>query len=198
MKKTFIIVSLLFLLMITFYSCKKQDEPSPETLYDTLVVNSAYTVHTLKESTILTLNATMNDAISYLWMPGGEITPMINITTEGNYSVRINTHSQEFNYEVLVLFEGSDCYVPNSFSPNNDGINDTWHPCFSLVNSDNYSLNIFDKDNLKLFSSDDINAAWDGYYGGNLMPTAYYYYVISYQTMSGETKNRNGMIQLVL
>lgn len=198
MKKTFQIVSLLFLLIITFYSCKKQDIPSPETLYDTLAVNSAYTVHTLKESTILTLNATMTDAISYLWMPVGETTPMINIATEGSYSVRINTHSQEFNYEVLVLFEGSDCYVPNSFSPNNDGINDIWHPYFSLISSDNYVLNIFDKDNITLFSSNDLNASWDGHYKGHLMPAAYYYYVISYQTMSGETKSRNGMIQLVL
>ena len=198
MKKIISLIVFLSLLTFMFFSCKKQDDPSPETLYDTLTVNTVYTVHTLNESTILTLDATLTDAESYLWSPNGEITPMINITAEGNYSVRITTHSQELNFEVLVLFEGSDCFIPNSFTPNNDSINDTWRPFFSVISDENYLVNIYDNNNLKLFSSTDKNASWGGYHNGILMPAAYYYYVISYQTLSGETKTRNGMLQLVL
>lgn len=198
MKKIFNFVLFLSLLTITFFSCKKQDDASPETIYDTLKVNTAYTEYTLKESTILTLDATMADAVSYLWTPGNNTTSMINVTDENYYTVKITTSVEEFNYGVLILFEGSDCYIPNSFTPNNDNLNDTWHPFFTEISEENYLLNIYDKENVKLYSTQNYQDGWDGYYNGNLMPADYYYYVLSYQTLSGETKTRNGMLQLVL
>ena len=194
----FVISLSLSVLLLLFFSCKKQDAPSPDTLYDTLKVNSANTVHNLSENTILTLDATMPDANAYLWMPGNITTPAINITEEGNYTVKITTTLQEYNYEVLVLYQGSDCFIPNSFTPNDDGINDIWHPLFSDISDENFSLYIYDKDNVKLFSSTNKDAEWNGVFNGTLMPAAYYYYVISYQTLGGEIKTRNGMLQLVL
>lgn len=200
MKKISNLVLLLSLLTITLFSCKKQDDPSPETIYDTLKVDKPYTDYTLKESTILTLDATMADAVSYLWTPGNNTTSMINITDENYYTVKITTSVEEFNYGVLVIFEGSDCFIPNSFTPNNDNLNDIWRPLFYeiKISEENYLLNIYDKENVKMYSTQNFHEGWDGYYNGNLMPADYYYYVLSYQTMAGETKSRNGMLQLVL
>ncbi len=197
MKNTLHILIVFSVLTMAFFSCKKQKDPSPETLYDTLKVNGSAT-HTLNENTILTLDATTADAVSYLWQPGNYTSPMISITQEGDYKVKITTQSSEYNYDILVLFVGSDCYIPNSFTPNNDGVNDTWHPFFSAISSENYSLNIFDKNNTKLFSTSSKDAAWDGYFNGILMTADYYYYAVSYKTTGGETKNRNGMLQLIL
>ena len=198
MKKLCFPALLVLVLTGVFISCKKQDVPPSETLYDTLKVNTAYTVYTMGENTILTLDATTPGAVAYLWMPDFNTTPMITITKEGNYSVKVTTHDNEFDYSLLVLFSGSDCYIPNSFSPNNDGVNDYWHPFFANISAEKFLLNIYDNENLKLFSSTNVDAKWDGYYNGALMPAGYYYYVLSYRTIDGETKNRNGMLQLVL
>lgn len=54
-------------------------------------------------------------------------------------------------------------YVPNSFSPlNQDGINDDFKPVLSGVNPEKYEFTIFDRWGEILFTTTDIDEAWDG------------------------------------
>jgi gliding motility-associated-like protein len=77
-------------------------------------------------------------------------------------------------------------------------LNDTWRPYFYNISTENYYLYVYNADNVKLFTTEDPLQAWDGKYHGQLMPAGYYYYVINYQTISGDSKTKNGMLQLVL
>jgi gliding motility-associated-like protein len=182
---------------LTNSSCKKQDNPEPATLYDTLIVNQLGMEYSLSENTILTLDATIADSAGYLWTPGNQITPQIQTTHDGYYTVKITTSSQEYNFSVLIFYRGNDCYIPNSFSPNNDGVNDVWKPSFVNVSAENYHLKIFNSDNLKIFESSDMDEGWTGHYQGSLLPAASYYYVLNYRTIQNESKSKNGMIQLL-
>jgi gliding motility-associated-like protein len=195
MKKILIVV--VPVLLITTFSCKKQDTVKHDTVYDTIKVNSNIE-YQLLENTVLTLDATNLEASAYVWTPGNYTTPSINVTTDGIYTVKVTIHGSTYVYEVVVYYQGSDCYIPDSFTPNGDGLNDIWDPSFINIKDEDFLLNIYDAQNKKLFSSTNQHDGWDGKYNGNLMPAGYYYYTISYKTVIGEPKSRNGMLQLVL
>jgi len=196
MKKAVLFIGLLSLILV--FSCKKQEVAQPDKVNDTLRVNSPNMSYELNENTILTLDATTPGATGYLWTPGGYTTPSINVFVEGVWTVQIEAHPSPQTCKITVYYKGTNCYIPNSFTPNGDSINDTWSPVFFNVKDQNFLLNVYDASNKKIFSSTNINAQWDGKFNGNLMPVDYYYYTVAFETNSGEKKSRNGMLQLVM
>jgi gliding motility-associated-like protein len=60
----------------------------------------------------------------------------------------------------LVAVEGFLFYVPNSFTPNNDGINDVFKPVFTGISS--YRIEIHDRWGEIVFTSDDPYEPWLG------------------------------------
>jgi gliding motility-associated-like protein len=65
----------------------------------------------------------------------------------------------------------------NAFSPNNDGINDTWQiPALSLY--PDCRVDIFDRYGRVLFHSIGYNKPWDGKFNGKPLPPGTYYFVI--------------------
>jgi gliding motility-associated-like protein len=70
--------------------------------------------------------------------------------------------------------------IPSAFSPNGDGINDVW----GLNGAKNiliHSLYVFNRWGEKIYSSTDINFAWDGTYKGEIVPTGVYTYYLFYE-----------------
>lgn len=53
-------------------------------------------------------------------------------------------------------------YVPNAFTPNDDGINDYFLPIMLNVLEDNYELVIYDRWGNLIFETHDIHQSWDG------------------------------------
>ncbi len=71
-------------------------------------------------------------------------------------------------------------YLPNAFSPNDDGVNDTFraYPAAG-VDFQAFELKVFDRWGALLFESDDAEHGWDGTHKGQLMDTgvvAWYVY----------------------
>ncbi len=58
-------------------------------------------------------------------------------------------------------------YVPNSFSPNNDGVNDYWLPIGNAIDVETYELMVFSRWGDKVFESTDPEKGWDGSHTGN-------------------------------
>ena len=57
-------------------------------------------------------------------------------------------------------------YVPNSFSPNNDGINDVFKPITNAVDPEYYHLMIFNRWGEMVFETKDSKQGWEGDYKG--------------------------------
>ncbi len=67
--------------------------------------------------------------------------------------------------------------IPNVFSPNGDGINDTWDLSF-LKNYPYCSVDIFNRYGQLLFHSIGYTKNWDGNYNNQALPIGTYYYII--------------------
>jgi gliding motility-associated-like protein len=84
-------------------------------------------------------------------------------------------------------------YVPNTFTPNKDLINDTWFAKATCINA--FNCLIFNRWGEKIMELKDINEAWDGTYKGKNVPDGVYVYLIEAETNDG-TIYKNGHITL--
>ncbi len=71
-------------------------------------------------------------------------------------------------------------YVPNAFSPNADGLNDTFGPEGVGLDLDDYEMLIYDRWGGLIFKSHDVNDRWDGKIkgSGKYQPVGVYNWVI--------------------
>ena len=95
----------------------------------------------------------------------------------------------------------SQLFIPNAFSPDGDGINDTWTIRGGLYNYPNNNLVIFNRWGLKVYEADGYNNNWDGNNKGNTnsgndskLPVGTYFYVLD---LNGNGKNvKKGFVYL--
>ena len=81
-------------------------------------------------------------------------------------------------------------YIPNSFSPNEDGINDVWKPVGVTLDATNYKLTIFDRWGEQVFTTTDLNEGWNGSKsaGGYYVDAGVYTYLIKVTSATTEEK----------
>ena len=143
------------------------------------------------------LDATQSFNATYLWSTGA-LSPSITVTTPGLYRVEVSSVCLTVEDQSEVVPE-EDCeeevdsgpvfYIPNVFSPNDDGINDVFQVATDLPeNVLAMEAKIFDRWGNQVFGSVQDPFTWDGYFNGTPMNPAVYVYVIKirYNTDAGE------------
>ncbi|RLD42563.1 MAG: hypothetical protein DRI89_06955 [Bacteroidetes bacterium] len=141
-----------------------------------------------------------NGAEYYLWNTG-EITEAIQIDSMGHYVVEVISYEGcKSTDAVQVLWGGgTPFYLPNAFTPNGDGLNDTFRavPKYDYISE--YQLAIYNRWGQQIFECNDIDCGWDGNYQGNPSPNGVYIYRIVYEEISqpGHTKFLDGTVVLV-
>ena len=86
-------------------------------------------------------------------------------------------------------------YTPNIFTPNNDGMNDTFSPSLMNIDYESYSLTIFDRWGNELFKTNKYEEGWDGkQLNGEMLPSDIYSYKVVYKTNMGIEKKELGKI----
>ncbi len=110
------------------------------------------------------------------------------------------TDSSVSNISCAIL--PSRSFVPNAFTPNHDGLNDTWSPInmFITDNTDNlnaYSLKIFDRWGEKVFEANKLSSSWDGTMNGIKLPVGVYIYIMRAQGLDGRSYYYKGNIMLL-
>ncbi|NCC86953.1 MAG: T9SS type B sorting domain-containing protein [Clostridia bacterium] len=123
---------------------------------------------------------------NYLWS-NGESTESISNLSPGEYSLSItDIYGCESSETSLVATNEIPCLnIPNTFSPNADGINDTWVINNIELYPDSF-MKVFNKWGTIVFESQSYPESWDGTFNGNPLPAGTYYYILSF-TNSLET-----------
>lgn len=90
-------------------------------------------------------------------------------------------------------------FLPNAFSPNNDGINDYYLGKGALAGMQNFEMNIFNRWGELIFVSKDPNEGWNGKKGnsGLIEPNGVYVCVVKYKNDHGESKEVKGFATLI-
>jgi gliding motility-associated-like protein len=92
--------------------------------------------------------------------------------------------------------QGSIMYIPNAFSPNNDGINNTFPGLDNTIYLDNFSLQIFNRWGEKLFETFEIRN-WDGTYKNKICQQDTYVYLISFRDCNGDRQILHGTVTML-
>ncbi|MES1159651.1 MAG: gliding motility-associated C-terminal domain-containing protein, partial [Bacteroidota bacterium] len=84
---------------------------------------------------------------------------------------------------------------PNAFTPNADGSNDAFGPVVHCL-IDKYQLRVFNRYGACVFSSDQADQRWDGYYEGHAQAAGTFVYSCEY-TIGAVSKQVKGTVMLV-
>ena len=89
-------------------------------------------------------------------------------------------------------------YMPNSFSPNNDGLNDDFGVIVEKFPKSKklieYNLKILSRAGKIVFSTDSIYDRWDGKFSNEELSSDVYLWILTYKTTEGKTINENGEV----
>lgn len=89
----------------------------------------------------------------------------------------------------------TDMFVPNAFTPNNDGRNDIFKVYGSSIR--NVEMKIFDQWGRGIFETNNNSTGWDGTHKGKPQPAGVYMYVIKIKLENEDSFIRKGTINLI-
>jgi len=97
---------------------------------------------------------------------------------------------------IVCLQAAEKVYVPNTFTPDKDNINDFFKPVISFVPR-SYQLIITDRNNNIVFESTDYEATWNGTKNGNPLPSGVYLWYLRLVSPSGEKIQKSGIVNII-
>jgi gliding motility-associated-like protein len=132
-------------------------------------------------------------AVSYEWTPTTGVSdpniklPILTPDTTTTYVLRmkdadgcIATDSLRINVIDPNDLNCEQIFMPSAFTPNEDGLNDTYSISNPIAIPDLTSFEIFDRWGGRVFTTNNPNERWDGTFGGRTLPPGVYVYQLRY------------------
>jgi len=187
----------------------------PDTNYVKVIVHPKPTVRATGSATIIAGKSTPIDASGdlikrFAWSPSESLTcsdcpsPFASPTKTTTYTIVGYTDfecADSAKVTVTVLCDESQLFIPNTFTPNGDGMNDIFYPrgtgldkviTFRVYNR--WGEIVFDRGEFKL---NDKQSGWDGTYNGQALPPDVFVYLVEARCDNGDILKLKGDITLV-
>ncbi|MFT6717246.1 MAG: gliding motility-associated-like protein, partial [Saprospiraceae bacterium] len=158
-------------------------------------------------------------AVSFKWdfgrtaTPSGSSSPIpfVEFDTENGdtikvcmvaYSQALQTGCTDTVCKDVIILNNLSVYVPNSFTPNGDGLNDVFYPLGKYHDNQEglseYEFLIFNRWGEVVFKSTVPYKGWNGAYMNHDVQEEVYVWMIKvYDPLSGKTKTSNGTVTVV-
>jgi len=142
---------------------------------------------------------------TYNWSPSTGLScttcqyPSANPDQTTTYCVFVSDTNGCSDTACVTVFVNTDCgelFVPNAFSPNDDGQNDQLCIYGSRCVKD-LDFAIYDRWGEKIFETTDANSCWDGTYKGERMNNAVFVYYLHATLANGTPVSKKGNIALI-
>lgn len=135
--------------------------------------------------------------VSFLWSTGESISEIL-ASEPGVYWV-ILTNEVCKTTDTIIIEECPEIDIPNVFTPNGDGLNETFHPKGEPVPG--YKLFIYNRWGVLLFQTTDFFQGWNGQYHGADCPDGTYYYLVMFEDpalqQNQEIIKKSGVVTLI-
>jgi hypothetical protein len=177
---------------------------------------NAITITEYKDWDLGVLKYDVYRAVGGVW----EISPIKSLPAFSNNTTYVDDVSEvfdgngEFCYKVIAVGKGilppesssnDACvvhepllYVPNAFSPS--GLfNTEFKPVLTFANPSSYTFRVFSRWGEVIFETGDVYNGWNGRYdnSGEMSPAGVYFYVVEFESATGEDFTKRGTVTIV-
>jgi gliding motility-associated-like protein len=139
--------------------------------------------NTLANSTALDPTHVYSDEIPYTY----EVTQSV----ENIYGCK------DIIIEPVTVYPVITFYIPNAFTPNKDGKNDSFKGTGMFINDTTYDMWIYDRWGNTVFHSNSLEFGWDGYLRGTRVQEDVYVWKVSFKDDSGKAHSYDGTVTLL-
>jgi len=144
--------------------------------------------------------AVLGDEItSVYWSPSNDLddptspTPIASPVHDVTYTLTVTSQRCGISTGSVFVRVYEKITIPNTFTPNGDGINDLWN-IKKLITYPECNLNIYTRDGQQVFQSNGYAKPWDGTQNGKQLPQGTYYYILD---LKNNTPKRSGWVLLL-
>lgn len=137
-----------------------------------------------------------NDEVAQLIYPPALGTTALTSSLVGKYPITVGgAYSPNYNiaYVAGILTITPDIVIPTAFTPNGDGVNDTW-VIQKIGDYPNCTVQVFNRYGALVYHSIGYGTPWDGNYGGARLPVGTYYYIIN---LNAGVSSLSGFVTLI-
>lgn len=182
-----------------------------------LVVNPAPTVDIIDSQVALPVGSTYTlqstssaDVINWQWLPQTGLScfdcpsPVVTLGSRLTYTLTVRNNfgcTSLDSVQMIPACIDNFVLVPNSFTPNNDGLNDYFYPnskvpvtVKSMIIFNRWGQKVFEKAN---FTTNDAAYGWDGKFKNVVQNMGTYVYVMQVICVDGSIINVKGTINLL-
>ena len=135
----------------------------------------------------------ISEGVDYIWSDGVGGTGERLANKEGLYTLTVSLDGCDYEDDIFVTFESCEpqIYMPTTFSPNADGINDTFFP--QGKNFDLKSFRIYNRWGAMIHDSLE---PWDGIFRNQKSSGVYIYNISFLNIRSGDIETKTGSVYM--